>query len=275
MTLRNDVRGGGNGNAERRTGAPSALAGLVWRCFCTAGLGSRFRMRRRSSKQVNKTVSDDAGPLALPHSGGPDAPTPAAAAPTFAGGGGIASILLRDWKRIVLITLAVTVIAWSLSSLQPPRYQASALAAVAPLAAGLEPNELLRGVEVLERRTVVATVAALAQTPATRTQAAAPSGYDIRAAVLPNTNLVRLDVQGDDPAQTAAIANRIPQLLSAQTRAMYKYYGVTMISPASAPTAPFGGGPGPAIAAGMLLGLLLGAIAAYATHRRAIRGSAA
>jgi len=184
-------------------------------------------------------------------------------------------MLLRDWKRIALIAIAATLFAWILASMQPPRYRASALAAVGPLTDTLQPNELLRGVEVLERRTVVSTIAALASTAGTRAGAAAGSDYQIDASVVPDTHLFRVAVEGGDAARTAAIANRIPQLLGEQTRAMYKYYGVTMIAPAVTPTAPVGSGPQRPIAAGLAIGLVLGILAAYARHRRTLsRGSA-
>lgn len=184
-------------------------------------------------------------------------------------------MLRRNWKLIALITMAVTGLAWISAAMQPSQYRATALAAVAPLADMLQANEVLRGVEVLERRTVVATIAALASTAATRTQAAAVTGYEIEAEVLPNTNLFRVNVQGRDAAEAAAIANRVPGVLSAQTRAMFKYYGVTMVSPATSPSSPFLPRPGRAVAAGLLLGLLLGFLAAYVMEwRTARRGTA-
>ena len=162
--------------------------------------------------------------------------------------------------------------AWMIAALQPPRYRASALAAIAPLPEGLAANEFLRGVEVLERRTVVVTVAALASTAATRTRVAAPKEFDIEAAILPNTNLVRVDVEGADPARAAAIANRVPPILDAEARTMFKYYGVTMVSPATRPATPFLPRPGRAIAAGLLIGLFIGALAAYAMESRPVAG---
>ncbi|HEX6083723.1 MAG TPA: hypothetical protein VF266_04305 [Thermoanaerobaculia bacterium] len=181
----------------------------------------------------------------------------------------VARLMLRDWKRVLLTTVAVTAIAWSLAAMQPRRYRASVLASVGPLTETLEPNELLRSVEVLERRTVVGTVAALATTPATRARVAVASGYRVEPAVLPNTNLFRVDVEGENAAQTAAIANRFPDVLNAQTRAMYKYYGVSMISPAATPDAPFSPRTGRAIAAGFAIGLFLGLLAAFAPAWRA------
>lgn len=180
-------------------------------------------------------------------------------------------MILRDARRFVLIVLASGAIAWLMAAMQPPRYRATALAAVAPLSEELQPNELLRGMEVLERRTVVATIAALASTATTRAQVAAGSGYGIVAAVVPNTNLFRVEVEGRNAAQAAAIANRIPAVLSAQTRAMYKYYGVRVVSPAATPADPFVPRPGRAIVAGLIIGLFLGALAAYVAQRRAAR----
>jgi uncharacterized protein involved in exopolysaccharide biosynthesis len=187
----------------------------------------------------------------------------------------ISRLVLQSWKRILLTAIAVTAIAWSLAAMQPRRYRASVLASVAPLTETLEPNELLRSVEVLERRTVVGTVAALASTPVTRARAAVTSGYVVEPAVLPNTNLFRVDVEGDNPGQTAAIANRFPEILNAQTRAMYKYYGVSMVSPAAVPDAPFSPRTGRAVAAGLAIGFFLGLLAAYAPVWRAAQRRAA
>jgi capsular polysaccharide biosynthesis protein len=207
-----------------------------------------------------------------PPLGAPAPPVPpAAAAPR----GSITRFLARDWLRIGLITAGVALLAWGLAVMQPPRYRASALAAVAPLSEKLQPNEALRSVEVLERRTVVATIAALASTPSTRSRARATSAYEIQASVLPNTNLFRIDVEGANRAEAAAIANRLPALLSEQTQAMFRYYAVTMVSPATPPESPFLPRPGRAIAAGAMIGLFLGLLASYATLRRsARRGSA-
>lgn len=186
----------------------------------------------------------------------------------------ISSIILRDWKRVALITAAVTAIAWMLASMQPSRYRAHTLAAVAPLAGALQTTDYLRGLEVLERRTVVTTIAALASTAQTRARAGAAPGYEIAATVVANTNLFRVEVEGADAARTAAVANRVTQLLSAQTTAIYKYYGVTTIAAAVPPSEPFEARSPRVIAAGAIVGLLLGFLASYASHRRSpLRGS--
>ena len=178
--------------------------------------------------------------------------------------------LKRNWKLLVLPAIATMLIAWMVAALQPKQYRASAIAAVTPIRQGLEPNELLRSVEALDRRTVVATVAALARTPLTTTRALGQgqSGYDIDTAVLPNTNLFRVDVVGTDAKRAAEIANRVPALLSIQTRAMFDVYGVTMVSAASPPTAPYSPRAGRAAAAGLVIVLIIGAALVYALHAR-------
>ena len=174
-----------------------------------------------------------------------------------------------NWKTVAAVALLCAAIAWVLAATEPARYRASALASIGPLAEGLSPNEYLRGVEVLERRTVVATVAALASTPLTRTRASAASEYVIEATILPNTNLFRVDVEGTDAAAAASIANKVPQILDAQTRMMFKHYGVTMISPAATPTEPFLPRVGRAIVIGLVVGAFLGSLLAYLLARRA------
>jgi capsular polysaccharide biosynthesis protein len=166
---------------------------------------------------------------------------------------------------VVIAAVACALLAWILSAMQPARYRASAIAAVAPVSDSLSAGDVLRGVEVLERRTVVATVAALAETPAA---GEAPDGFDISASVLPNTNLFRVNVEGPDAAQVAQLANNVVPRLSAQTRSMFRYYAVTPVSPATAPTSAFFPRTGRAVASGLLAGLLIGAAIAWLLDRR-------
>ena len=204
------------------------------------------------------------------------APLPLATGSLVADAGrNFARMIARDTRRFILIVLAAGVVGWLVAYMQTPVYEASALAAVAPRGDQLQANELLRGMEVLERRTIVETIAALARTPRTREQVAAASGYTIQAAVVPNTNLFRVNVQGRNAATAAAIANRVPQSLSAQAQAVYKYYEVTIVSPATKPTEPFRPRPALAVAAGLVTGIFLGILAAYVTQRRYARAGTA
>ncbi len=157
---------------------------------------------------------------------------------------------------------------WVIASLQTKRYRASSIAAVSPLSEMLTATDLIRGVDTLERRVVVSSLAALAGAPVTRRQTRASSDYVISAAVLPNTNLVRIDVEGPDARRAAVIANEVPSVLAAQSRAMYRLYGVSLVSEATAPSRPATPRMERALAAGLLLGAFLGMVAAWLRGRR-------
>ncbi|MDQ6799440.1 MAG: Wzz/FepE/Etk N-terminal domain-containing protein [Acidobacteriota bacterium] len=171
--------------------------------------------------------------------------------------------LKKRWKLIVGTGVLFMVLAAFLAALQPKQYRASAIAGVTTSGDQMAAGELYRGVEVLQQRTIVATVAALASVPDMQRQAFVPlsvpqDAYSVDAVVLPNTNLLRIDVEGHDPATAAKIANRIPAVLAGQTRSMYKLYSVATVSEARTPTAAVSPRMSRAIAAGAILGLLFG-----------------
>ncbi|MEA2571197.1 MAG: hypothetical protein QOI24_3198 [Acidobacteriota bacterium] len=177
------------------------------------------------------------------------------------------------WQIVVVATVVVTLSAWALAELQPKRYRAVAIAALMPNEA-LQTGDLLRTVDSLERRNIIATVAVLATTPLTHAQVLASlppqdsqGEYIIDSRVMPNTNLFRIEVEGDDPARAAELANRVPKIIAAQTLQMYKVYGITTVSAATPPAEPSTPRVGRTIAAGFILGLLIGAMLAWGSER--------
>lgn len=175
---------------------------------------------------------------------------------------------MRHWRIVALIAAATTLLAWLAAGMQPKRYRASALAAVNPLTEQLTPEGVIRGIDTLDRRVVVASIAALADAPFIASQSGAARGYEINAVVLPNTSLFRVEVEGADPKTAAAIANKIPALLGVQARTIYKMYGVMLVSPATASEDAVLPRSGRALAAGLVLGLLLGIALAWILDRR-------
>lgn len=175
---------------------------------------------------------------------------------------------MRRWKVVALVAAAVTLLAWLAAAVQPKRYRAVAIGAVAPRVAEMTKSETLHGVDTLERRVVVATVAALASTPLTIRQLGAGTGYDVRAVVVPTTNLFRVTVEGEDPKRVAAIANAVPSAISEQAHRMYQLYTVILISPAVVPDAAEFPRVERAVVAGLILGLLAGVGAAWLLDRR-------
>ncbi|HEX8253336.1 MAG TPA: hypothetical protein VF846_09330, partial [Thermoanaerobaculia bacterium] len=182
----------------------------------------------------------------------------------------IVRAVIRHWPVVAIAAVAAMLLSWLFSAVQPKRYRATAIGAVAPLVDKLETTDVLRGVDALERRVVVSTIAALAATPLTSKAAIPPSleGYNINATVVPNTNLFNINVEGGDPKQVAAIANRVPSALAPAAISMYKLYGVSLVAPASAPSGPFLPRTGRAAIAGLLLGTIVGIAFAFLLDRR-------
>ena len=169
--------------------------------------------------------------------------------------------LLRKLLVIAIVTVNTTALAWLLTILQPKRYRSTAIAAVSPVIETIPDGEQIRSVQALDQRTIVATAAALVSTSVI-TKAAVPpglTGYELRAVVLPNTNLLRIEVDGADAGRAAMIANRVPALLGVQTRAVFRYYGTAVVSPAAGGELIFPR-TGRIIAAGFVIGVFLGTL---------------
>lgn len=167
------------------------------------------------------------------------------------------------WKPIVMTVATVVVLAAILAAVLPKRYRATAVGVVAPLTNTLTPSEAFHGVEALDRRSVVATVAALPSTAWTQHR-----DYDISAAVLPNTNLVRIDVDASSAEVAASVANATLNELGVQTTSMFKYYGVTPVTRALPPSAASSPHRARILGAGAIIGLLLAAALAYVLDAR-------
>jgi capsular polysaccharide biosynthesis protein len=167
------------------------------------------------------------------------------------------------WKPILAIVAGAVVIAAILAVALPKRYRATAVGVVAPLTNTLTPSEAFHGVEALDRRSVVATVAALPSTSWTQRH-----DYDISAAVLPNTNLVRIDVDASSPEMAASVANMTLNELGVQTTSMFKYYGLTPVTRALPPTAASSPHKARILGAGLVIGLFLAAALAYLLDAR-------
>jgi hypothetical protein len=179
-----------------------------------------------------------------------------------------ANALFRHWPAAFAVFIAVVALAGLATMTRPAIYRATAVAAVVPLADQLAGTDMLRSVEALDRRVIVASVAALATTVAP--EAEGPR-LDVSAAVMPNTSLIRITVEGADPQRAADVANLLPGQLSGQTRSLYRVYDVVLVSPAEPPTESARPRLSRALALGALAGLLLGLLTASLLESRAAR----
>lgn len=181
-------------------------------------------------------------------------------------------LLMRRWW-VPALTLAVGLAAglwWT--SREPRTYRASAMLAAVP-SSGIGDADVLRSLESLERRTVLVTFARLSATPETRRAVAERlqrnpaelARYQVGASVLPNTNIIRIDVDGPEAQLAATIANVAGEIVGAEARALYRIYALRPIAAAEASDRPIHPDPRRNSLAAGVLGLFIGTLAVAAT----------
>ena len=149
-------------------------------------------------------------------------------------------VLRERWWIIVVVTAAALLAAQHFTARQTRSYRATASATVAPSPELTETADLLRALETLERRTVLATFALLPRSRETTEAAAAALGlqagdlssYRISAAVVPNTNVIRIVVEGADAKQAAEVANAVSAATAVKAARLYRLFAVAPLDAA-------------------------------------------
>jgi capsular polysaccharide biosynthesis protein len=160
---------------------------------------------------------------------------------------------------------------------QAPTYRASATLVVAPNDRLTDPYEIAQSLETLDRRTVIATFAMLPSSRQVQERARnhlSPgtsefARYDVTTAVVPDTNIIRLSVQGPDRWFAAAFANALAAETIASAREYYSIYGIRVLDGASEQAEPVGPSLLRKVLAGALFGFLIGLVAAILLAYRA------
>jgi len=175
---------------------------------------------------------------------------------------------------VVLATAMALASAAVLTARQEPVYRASATVVVAPNETVEGVSDVLRSLETLERRSVIATFARIPSTPQARAAVAQRMGtardlkaYRIEAAVLPNTNILKIDVEGPEAGTAAAAANAAAEVVNDEVRSLYRIFTTRTLSAASPPSRPIHPDPRRNYVVSGLLGLLVGLVAAVVAER--------
>jgi hypothetical protein len=180
----------------------------------------------------------------------------------------LGNAVLRHWAAGFAVFVAAIAIAAVATVARPAVYRATAVAAVVPLADQLAGTDMLRSVEALDRRVIVASVAALATSVAPETDG---PRLDVAAAVMPNTSLIRITVEGPDAQRAADVANLLPGQLSGQTRSLFRVYDVVLVIPAEPPTESSRPRLSRALGLGAVAGVLFGLMTAWLLESRRAR----
>lgn len=183
--------------------------------------------------------------------------------------------LKRGWWLILLmIGAAVAAGAWFTAGVQPV-YETSAMLVVAPSEQTTEPDEIVRSLETLERRTVVATFSRIATTREARSLLEERLGLEkdalrrvrIRGSVVPNTNIIRISAEGPDAELVERAANGAAALAAEEASALYRVYTLHMLEAALTPYRPDYPDPQRNLVVAAILGLVFGLAAALALDR--------
>lgn len=150
-------------------------------------------------------------------------------------------------------------------------YQTQATLAVVPDSSVTNPNQMLRSVEVLERRTMVSTLSRIPASGPVRGLAAQRMGtslrdlraYRVRTRVLPSTHLIGVTVHGPDPGVAARFANAIAAVAGDEANGYYRVFSLRLLDDAGVPGRPTDRDGKRTYAVAGVLGLFLGAGAAY------------
>ncbi len=175
------------------------------------------------------------------------------------------------WIVLLMIAIALGVTAF-ITARQDVVYEAAAMLVVAPTSETSDPGDVMKSLETLERRTVIATFARIPGTLELREAVGArlkvdPRPYRIHGSVVPNTNIIRVSAEGPKPDVAAAIANAAADLTSREARSLYRVYTMRLLARATPPRKPSYPEPRRNYLVGAAVGAFLGIAAALAAER--------
>jgi capsular polysaccharide biosynthesis protein len=177
----------------------------------------------------------------------------------------------RGWWVVVAVVVAAIGASIAITAAVRPVYRAETLMVVTPHSSVQDSGDILKSLETLERRTVVATFARIATTQETRKAAAAAAGlnpersgdFRVEASVLPSTNIIRIEVEGENAAATASLANQLGTLTARSAESMYRIYTISTLASATVPRSPIRPDKRRNYLVAVTAGALIGLVAAF------------
>ncbi len=176
-------------------------------------------------------------------------------------------LFLRRYWWLILLAFAIGFgSAAFFTRRRPPAYRATTTLVVGPNESLKTTREVVDSLNTLDRRSVVATFARL---PSGRTvrerarqqlqlQEAQLEPYEVRTAVVPDTNVLEVSVEGPDPRTAAAFADAVAEQTAGHAREVYEIYAVKVLDRAQVPAEAVGPGLSRSLLVGAALGLLVG-----------------
>ena len=172
----------------------------------------------------------------------------------------------RSWWIVVLALVGVFASTAFFTFTQTPIYRAITTLIISTDQSVTDVNDVVRSLDSLDRRSVVATYAKIpsSQTVIGRAQQQlklTPSQiqlHQISTLVVPDTMIVAVSVEGPDPRLTAALANAVAEEAKNYAKDFFGIYKLRVLDPAAQPRRPMRPEIPRNLVTGALLGLLLG-----------------
>ncbi len=192
-------------------------------------------------------------------------------------------LFLRRYWWLILLAFAVGFgSAAFFAQRRAPSYRATTTLVVGPNESLKTTREVVDSLNTLDRRSVVATFARLPPSRTVRQRAAQQlqrpeaqlEPYEVKTAVVPDTNVLEVSVEGPDPRLAASFADAVAQQTTQYTREFYDIYGMKVLDRAQEPTERAGPSLSRTLLVGAVLGLLIGVgVASVFDYLRRLRGA--
>jgi diguanylate cyclase (GGDEF)-like protein len=181
------------------------------------------------------------------------------------------------------VVLAVFVMTYAATLVQtfrePPVYQGRATYIVKLNSTYMNDKDLASAVDILSRRTEIATTYTIVANSRLIKRLAAEAiglprgergGISVSSDLVPGTNVIQITVQAGNPELARDFANAVGEQLAGYTRGLYATYTLEQLDDANAPSAPIKPDIGLNLTLGAVMGLLLGiGVAFLAAYLRA------
>jgi diguanylate cyclase (GGDEF)-like protein len=186
-------------------------------------------------------------------------------------------MLQRGWGIIAVVVLAAINLSFLVSYLTPPVYETTSRFVVSPNAdAYSNAWDIVNSLDTLDRRSIINTYKELLVSPSVYSQGLKDQNidttileqkYGATVVVVPDTNILKLTVQGPDPETVVSIANAIGVEALNYITQLYPVYNFSILDSPEFPTAPVR--PEPVRNAGLavLIGLILGVGLAFSREQ--------